>query len=83
MTVERRPRRPIGLRTRLQPAQADRPGPLETIPVGTVSDLIKATCCCGGLLMASALLGSVPIAVIYTFSVDHYVSGLTAGAVKG
>jgi multiple sugar transport system permease protein len=33
--------------------------------------------------MASALLGSVPIAVIYTFFVDHYVSGLTAGAVKG
>lgn len=27
-------------------------------------------------------LGSVPIAVIYTFVVDHYVSGLTAGAVK-
>lgn len=36
-----------------------------------------------GPLMASALLGSVPIAVIYTFFVDHYVSGLTAGAVKG
>ena len=33
--------------------------------------------------MASALLGSVPIAVIYTFFVEHYVSGLTAGAVKG
>jgi multiple sugar transport system permease protein len=33
--------------------------------------------------MASAVLGSVPIAVVYTFFVEHYVSGLTAGAVKG
>ena len=58
-------------------------GPLKTIPVGTVSDLIKADVLFWGPLMASALLGSVPIAVIYTFFVDHYVSGLTAGAVKG
>ncbi len=58
-------------------------GPLKTIPVGTVSDLIKADVLFWGPLMASALLGSVPIAVIYTLFVDHYVSGLTAGAVKG
>jgi multiple sugar transport system permease protein len=58
-------------------------GPLKTIPVGTVSDLIKADVLFWGPLMASALLGSVPIAVIYAFFVDHYVSGLTAGAVKG
>ena len=58
-------------------------GPLKTIPVGTVSDLIRADVLFWGPLMASALLGSVPIAVIYTFFVDHYVSGLTAGAVKG
>jgi multiple sugar transport system permease protein len=58
-------------------------GPLKTIPVGTVSDLIKADVLFWGPLMASALLGSVPIAAIYAFFVDHYVSGLTAGAVKG
>ena len=58
-------------------------GPLKTIPVGTVSDLIKADVLFWGPLMASALLGSVPIGVIYTFFVDDYVSGLTAGAVKG
>jgi multiple sugar transport system permease protein len=58
-------------------------GPLKTIPVGTVSDLIRADVLFWGPLMASALLGSVPIAFIYTFFVDHYVSGLTAGAVKG
>lgn len=26
---------------------------------------------------------SVPVAVIYSFFVEHYVAGLTAGAVKG
>ena len=58
-------------------------GPLKTIPVGTVSDLIRADVLFWGPLMASALLGSVPIAAVYTFFVDQYVSGLTAGAVKG
>jgi multiple sugar transport system permease protein len=29
------------------------------------------------------LLGSIPVAVVYSFFVDNYVSGLTAGAVKG
>jgi multiple sugar transport system permease protein len=33
--------------------------------------------------MAGALLGSVPIATIYVFFLDDYVSGLTAGATKG
>ena len=32
-------------------------------------------------LMAGALLGSLPVAVIYSFFVEYYVSGLT-GAVK-
>jgi len=36
-----------------------------------------------GSLMAGALLGSVPVALIYSFFVDKYVGGLTAGAVKG
>jgi multiple sugar transport system permease protein len=34
-----------------------------------------------GALMAGALLGSLPVAVIYSFFVEYYVSGLT-GAVK-
>ena len=58
-------------------------GPMKTIPVGTVSDLIKADTLFWGSLMASAILGSVPVAFIYSFFVKHYVSGLTAGAVKG
>lgn len=58
-------------------------GAMKTIPVGTVSDLIKADVLFWGSLMASAVLGSVPVAFLYSFFVKHYVSGLTAGAVKG
>ena len=58
-------------------------GPMKTIPVGTVSDLIKGDTLFWGSLMASAVLGSFPIAILYSFFVKHYVSGLTAGAVKG
>lgn len=58
-------------------------GTMKTIPVGTVSDLIRADVLFWGSLMASAVLGSVPVAVIYSFFVEQYVGGLTAGAVKG
>jgi multiple sugar transport system permease protein len=58
-------------------------GPMKTIPVGVVSDLIKADVLFWGSLMAAAVLGSFPIALLYSFFVKHYVSGLTAGAVKG
>ena len=58
-------------------------GEMKTIPVGVVSDLIKADTLFWGSLMAAAVLGSVPIAFIYSFFVKHYVSGLPAGAVKG
>ena len=34
-----------------------------------------------GSLMAGALLGSLPVAILYSFFVEHYVSGMT-GAVK-
>jgi multiple sugar transport system permease protein len=48
-----------------------------------VSDLIRADVFQWGPLMAAAMLGSVPVAIAYMFFVDQYVSGLTAGAVKG
>jgi multiple sugar transport system permease protein len=58
-------------------------GPMKTISVGVVSDLIKADVLFWGSLMAAAVLGAFPIAFVYSFFVKHYVSGLTAGAVKG
>ena len=36
-----------------------------------------------GQLMAAAVLGSVPIALGYSFFLRYYVAGMTAGAVKG
>ena len=42
-------------------------GAMKTIAVGTVSDLIKADTLFWGSLMASAVLGSVPIAILYSF----------------
>ncbi|MHB1004604.1 MAG: carbohydrate ABC transporter permease [Chloroflexota bacterium] len=58
-------------------------GSMKTIPVGAVSDLIRNDVLFWGSLMAAAVLGSFPVAFIYSFFVDQYVSGLTAGAVKG
>jgi len=56
---------------------------IKTIPVGVTSELIKGDVFFWGSLMAGALLGSVPVTIIYAFFVENYVSGLTAGAVKG
>jgi multiple sugar transport system permease protein len=56
---------------------------IKTIPVGVTSELIRGDSFFWGELMAGALLGSIPVAVIYSFFVEYFVSGLTAGAVKG
>ena len=58
-------------------------GAMKTVAVGTVSDLIKADKLFWGALMASAILGSIPVALIYSFFVKDYVSSLTASAVNG
>ena len=54
-----------------------------TIPVGVLVQLTRADFYFWGPLMAGALAGSVPVALIYSFFVDQYAAGLTAGAVKG
>jgi multiple sugar transport system permease protein len=53
-----------------------------TASVGVTSELIRGDIYFWGQLMAGAMLGSVPIVVLYVFFLDYYVSGLTAGAVK-
>jgi multiple sugar transport system permease protein len=50
--------------------------------VGVVSELIRGDIYLSGQLMAGALLGSVPVALVYSFFVEHYAAGLT-GSVKG
>ena len=58
-------------------------GDMKTLPVGVVTDLIRADVYFWGSLMAAGILGSVPVAVAYSFFVDNYISGMTAGATKG
>ena len=55
---------------------------VRTVPVGAITELIRGDVFYWGQLMAAALLGSIPVAVIYSFFVDYYVAGLTAGSVK-
>ncbi|HEX5501328.1 MAG TPA: carbohydrate ABC transporter permease [Thermomicrobiales bacterium] len=56
---------------------------LKTIPVGVTTELIRGDTNFWGPLMAGALLGSIPVAILYSFFVDYFVAGMTAGAVKG
>jgi multiple sugar transport system permease protein len=53
-----------------------------TASVGVTGELIRGDIYFWGQLMAGAVLGSVPIVILYVFFLDYYVSGLTAGAVK-
>ena len=54
---------------------------VKTVPVAVVTELVEGDIYHWGSLMAGALLGSLPVAVLYSFFVEYYVSGLT-GAVK-
>jgi len=53
----------------------------KTVPVGVVTELVEGDVYHWGSLMAGALFGSLPVAILYSFFVEHYVSSLT-GAVK-
>jgi multiple sugar transport system permease protein len=55
----------------------------KTAVVGVTADLIRGDIYYWGSLMAGAVLASVPVVVCYVLFLDYYVSGLTAGAVKG
>ena len=54
---------------------------IKTIPVGVVTELVEGDVYHWGSLMAGALLGSLPVAFVYSFFVEYYVSGMT-GSVK-
>jgi multiple sugar transport system permease protein len=53
----------------------------KTVPVGVITELVEGDVYHWGALMAGALMGSLPVAILYSFFVEHYVSGMT-GAVK-
>jgi hypothetical protein len=46
------------------------------------TELVRGDVFYWGPLMAGALLGSIPVALVYSLFVEHYVTALT-GAVKG
>ncbi|HEY9348943.1 MAG TPA: carbohydrate ABC transporter permease [Inquilinus sp.] len=53
----------------------------KTVPVGVLTELVQGDTYQWGALMAGALLGSLPVVLLYSFFVEHYVSSMT-GAVK-
>jgi multiple sugar transport system permease protein len=53
----------------------------KTVPVGVLTELVDGDVYHWGPLMAGALFGSIPVAVLYSFFVEYYVSGMT-GAIK-
>jgi len=54
----------------------------KTTTVGVTAELIRGDIFYWGSLMAGAVLGSVPIVLVYVVFMDYYVSGLTQGAIK-
>ena len=54
---------------------------IKTVPVGVLTELVDGDVYHWGPLMAGALFGSIPVAVLYSFFVEYYVSGMT-GAIK-
>lgn len=55
----------------------------KTLPVGLINSLAQRDFFNWGPLMAGATLGSIPVMLVYFYFMDHYVTGLTSGAVKG
>ena len=53
-----------------------------TLPVGITVDMVRGDVYFWGPLMASAVLGSLPVVIVYALSLDYFVSGMTTGAVK-
>ncbi|TKR55033.1 carbohydrate ABC transporter permease [Allopusillimonas ginsengisoli] len=52
----------------------------KTISIAVPTELIRGDVYHWGPLLAGALIASIPIAVLYTFFIDHLVAGLTAVA---
>jgi multiple sugar transport system permease protein len=53
----------------------------KTVPVAILTELVQGDVYQWGALMAGSLMGSLPVAIFYSFFVEYYVSSLT-GAVK-
>ncbi len=52
------------------------------VPVGVPTQLIRGDVYYWGSLMAAALLVGLPVAVLYNFFLDHFITGITGGVGK-
>lgn len=52
------------------------------VPLGVATDLVRGDIFYWGSLMAGALIVGVPVAILYNFFLDHFVTGITGGAMK-
>ncbi len=53
-----------------------------TLPVGISVEMVRGDVYFWGPLMASAILGSVPVVIVYAMSLNYFISGMTTGATK-
>ncbi len=54
----------------------------KVVTVGISGELIRGDIFYWGSLMAGAVLGAIPVVLVYVFFMEYFVSGLTAGAIK-
>lgn len=52
------------------------------VPLGVATELIRGDVFFWGSLMAGALLVGVPVAILYNFFLDRFITGITGAAVK-
>jgi len=52
------------------------------VPLGVATDLIRGDVYFWGSLMAGALFVGVPVAILYSFFLDQFITGITGAAVK-
>ncbi len=50
---------------------------------GIDRELIRGDVFAWGMIMAACVMAAAPPVIIYTFLMDYYVAGLTAGSTKG
>lgn len=52
----------------------------KTVSIGIPTELVRGDVFRWGPLLGGALVASIPVAILYTFFIDHFVAGLTAVA---
>ncbi|MGH7417636.1 MAG: carbohydrate ABC transporter permease, partial [Candidatus Rokuibacteriota bacterium] len=55
----------------------------KTVTVGVAAEMVRGDVFHWGGIMAGAVVGALPVVVMYILFLDYYVVGLTAGSVKG